>query len=93
MKLKTLFFVILVALLTASCQTSPEKGVVTRINSRTTLEKFWAQKDCSFPDEGLLLEKQGARIISKFRVRNFEFSVRIKSSRGEIGRASCRERV
>jgi hypothetical protein len=84
MKLRDLIPVILITLLTVSCQNAPEKGVVTRIDSGN-LEKFWIQKDCSSNSEGILLENQGAALTSKFMVRNFEFSAKVRSTLGAEG--------
>ena len=84
MNLRTLIPFILITLFTVSCQNAPKKGTVTRIDSNN-LEKFWIQKDCSSNNEGILLENQGAGITSKFKVRNFEFSVKVKSTSGAEG--------
>jgi len=74
----------LFALMILSCQTGLKKGTVTNIGTNN-LAEFWTQKDCSPTDEGMLLANQGSGITSKFNVRNFEFSVKVKSSPGAEG--------
>ena len=71
----------ILAIIAVSCQTGPKKGIVTKIDS-SNLAEFWSQKDASSNSEGLLLGNQGAGITSKFEVRNFEFSVKVKTTPG-----------
>ena len=84
MNLRKLYPIILITLLISSCRPIPEKGVVTKIDS-SNQAKFWLKKDCTLNSEGLLLENQGAVIASMFEVRNFEFSVQVKSTKGAEG--------
>jgi hypothetical protein len=76
--------VILIAALMASCQFGPKKGSVTKID-KNNLTEFWLQHDAVTNDEGLMLGNQGAGIKSKFEVRNFEFSVKLKATPGSEG--------
>ena len=87
MSLRTLIPVILITLSALSCQNAPDKGVVTSIDSGN-LDKFWTQKECTSNSDGVLLVNQGAGITSKFKVRNFEFSVKLKSTQGAEGMLS-----
>ena len=64
-----------------SCQNAPEKGKVTQIDPETW-ENSGHKRIVQLNGEGVLLENQNAGITSKFKVRNFEFSVRVKSSPG-----------
>lgn len=84
MNLRIIFPFILISLVIASCQPVPEKGAVTGFNA-STLAKFWTQRDCSSNSEEIILKNTGSGVISKFRVRNFEFSARIKSTQGAEG--------
>ncbi len=90
MNLRPYLPIILIAILTISCQTPPEKGVATLINSGN-LHNYWNQKECTLSDEGVLLDKEGSGITSKFKVRNFEFSAKMKTSPGAEGILSFAE--
>lgn len=84
MKFRKIIPFILPALLIVSCQSGPKTGKYTTIDSKN-LAEFWQQKDGSSNSEGLLLGNQGAGITSKFEVRNFEYSIKLKSTEGAEG--------
>ncbi len=79
-----LILALLFSVLIASCQIGPEKGQTTKINTGN-LKEYFSQKDCSSDRENLTLAKKGAEITSKFAVRNFEFTVKLKSTDGAEG--------
>jgi hypothetical protein len=84
MRFRKIIPFILIALLIVSCQSSLEKGKYTNIDAKT-LADFWQKKGGTSNSEGLLLGKQNEGITSKFSVRNFEFSVKLKSTAGAEG--------
>jgi len=75
---------ILIVIVLFACQTGPKKGVVTKIHL-SNIDKFWVQNDAKPLGEALSLANQSSSIISKFKVRNFEFSARIKTTPGAEG--------
>ena len=84
MKFRKIIPFILIALLVTSCQSGLEKGKYTNMDAKNFSE-FWQQKGGTSNSEGLLLGKQSEGITSKFSVRNFEFSVKLKSTAGAEG--------
>jgi len=84
MRISKIIPFILMAVTLASCQTGPKTGTVTKIDS-SNLAEFWSQKGGLSNSEGILLGNQDAGITSKFQVRNFEFSVKVKSTPGAKG--------
>ena len=84
MNYKSLIPVILFTLFFASCQKGHEKGITTKFDA-SNLAEFWSQKDLASNNEGFQFTNQDAGITSKFPVRNFEFSVKMKSAEGAEG--------
>jgi hypothetical protein len=74
-----LFQVIFIILVIFSCKSSTKKRDVITVDSPNTL-KFWSQNDISASSEGFLLKNQGSALASKFKVRNFEFTVKLKTT-------------
>ena len=62
----------------------PQPGVVTKID-RTNLEKYWKLKDVNVEGDQFTLSRNDASITSGFRIRSFEFSVRMKTTKGAVG--------
>lgn len=84
MQLRKMLPVILMPLMMVSCQSGPKKDVVTKIDSKNSAE-FWQLKNSSSNSDGILLGNQGSGITSKFAVRNFEFSAKVKTTPGAEG--------
>ncbi len=62
----------------------PEPGVTTTID-RNNLEKYWKSKDVTFVEDQFRLEKCTASITSRFRILDFELSMKIKTTPGAVG--------
>ena len=62
----------------------PEIGEVTNID-RNNLEKYWKTKDVTFGENQFHLGAQTSSITSGFRIRNFELSLRMKTTQGAYG--------
>jgi hypothetical protein len=62
----------------------PEPGIVTTID-KNNLEKYWKIRDVNLKDDQFQLDKNGASITSGFRIRNFELSLKMKTTQGAIG--------
>ena len=75
---------ILFTLVLFSCQTSPQKGKVIKIDS-SNFDKFWKENDLSSSGDGFLLSNPSSEITSRFHIRNFEFSVKLKTTTGAEG--------
>ena len=84
MKLIKLTASILICSLIFSCQMGPRKGVTLKINTGN-IEKYLTQKNCSASTEGIILKNNESGITTKFMMRNFEFSAKMKSSDGAEG--------
>jgi len=84
MRFKKIIPFILIALSISSCQSGLEKGKCTIMDAKN-LSDYWQKKGGTSNIEGLLLGKQSEGITSKFSVRNFEFSVKLKSTAGAEG--------
>jgi len=87
MNFKLLISASLLGFLFFSCKLGPEKGTTTRINSGN-LKEYFSKKDCSSDNEKITLDKNGAGILSKFTVRNFKFSAKLKTTEGAEGMIS-----
>ena len=61
-----------------------KKGEVTKIDA-SNFEKYCQQNDVTPTGEGFLLKNQSSAISTKFKVKNFEFSVKIKTTPGTEG--------
>ena len=84
MRISIIIPLILILEILTSCQTGPKTGTATKIDDNN-LAEFWQLRDCLSNSEGILLVNQDAGIITNFQVRNFEFSVKIKSTPGAEG--------
>jgi hypothetical protein len=62
----------------------PEPGVMTTID-RNNLEEFWRSKDVALNDDQFQLEKCTASITSRFRIQDFELSLKMKTTPGAVG--------
>ncbi len=63
----------------------PEPGVVCTIDSNN-LEKYWKINEVTVKDVQFLLEKNNASVTSRFRIRSFELSFKMKTTQGAVGR-------
>jgi len=79
-----LLSVALISLTLSSCQTGPKKGEIIKIDA-SNVAKFGLQKDVSVSEEGFLLKNQSSSITSNFKVRNFEFKAKLKTTEGAEG--------
>ncbi len=62
----------------------PEIGISTTID-KSNIQKFWKTKEVLIKDDQLLLSKNLASITSKFRIRDFELSLKMKTTDGAVG--------
>jgi len=81
--LPALLLLTLVVCLTTRCK-GPEPGVMTTFD-KGNLEKYWKITDVITSDGQLQLEKNEASATSKFRVRDFELNLKMKTIQGAIG--------
>ncbi len=79
-----LLSVLLCFLMFSACQTEPAKEVVTKIDA-SNIEKFCLQQDAAVTSNGFLLKNQSSAITSKFKVKNFELTVKLKTTVGAEG--------
>lgn len=84
MRITRILPAILMAFTLLSCQTGLEKGKATKI-SASGFENHWLQQDVTSVSDGVLLEKQASAITSKFDLRNFEFTAKLKTTTGTEG--------
>jgi len=75
---------ILITCVLFACQTGPPKGIVTKIDA-SNIDEFCLQQDVSATTEGFLLKNQSSAITTKFKVRNFEFTAKLKTTPGAEG--------
>lgn len=76
--------VIIGSLVLFSCQTGPKKGESIKIDA-SNVAKFGVQNDVSASGEGFLLKNQSSAISSNFKVKNFEFAAKLKTTAGAEG--------
>jgi len=76
------FIIILLAVF--ACHTGPKKSEVIKIDA-SNAEKFCLLKDIKTLNEGLLLKNQLSAVSSNFKVRNFEFTAKLKTTAGSAG--------
>jgi hypothetical protein len=62
----------------------PEPGVTTTID-KSNLDKYWKIKDVLLDNNEFRLEKCQSSITSRFRIRDFEISLKIKTTSGAVG--------
>lgn len=62
----------------------PEPGVLTNID-QGNLEKYWKIQEVKVANGNFSMEKVNASITSRFRLRDFDISFRIKTTQGAIG--------
>ena len=84
MHLTKLFPAIIASFVIFSCSTGPQQREVTKTDS-PNLEKNWLQTDVTTSPDGFLLKNKSATIASKFQLRNFEFSAKLKTTPGAEG--------
>jgi len=71
-------------LLFISCLTGSKDGKTTKIVS-SNVDQFCSKNDVSISAEGFLLKNKLSAISTNFKVRNFEFSAKIKTTAGATG--------
>lgn len=84
MRLIKLIPAILIMLSSFTCLAGLQKGKVTRMNS-SNVAQYWVQHDNAPSGEWIVLKNQAAAIDSKFKVRNFEFTAKLKTTAGAEG--------
>ncbi len=84
MRITKLLPVSIISLVLFSCQTEPKQGVLIKIDA-TNADKFSLQKDASVSSEGFLLKNQSSAVSSNFKVKNFEFTAKLKTTAGAEG--------
>ena len=84
MHLTNLLPAILISCVLCACQTGPRKGVITKIDA-SNIGELCLQKDVLATNEGFLLKNQSSAIVTKFMVRNFEFTAKLKTTPGAEG--------
>ena len=84
MHLTKLFPAIIASFVLYSCSTGPQQREITKVDS-PNLEMNWLQTDVSKSADGFLLKNQSSAIASKFQVRNFEFTAKLKTTSGAEG--------
>lgn len=62
----------------------PEPGILTSIDN-SNLEKYWKINEVKMADGQFVLEKNAASITSKFRLRDFELYLKLKTIDGAVG--------
>lgn len=67
-----------------ACQTELRKGEIIKIDA-SNVEKLLLQNDISVTSEGFMLTNQSSAIASKFKLRNFEFTAKLKTTAGAEG--------
>ena len=83
MNITKLLPLIIIPLVVFSCQTRPPREVI-KIDV-SNVDKYCLLKDVSTSNEGLLLKNQSAAVSSNFKVRNFEFTAKVKTAAGAAG--------
>ena len=83
-KILPALFVLALIVYFISSYKGPEMGVITSID-KNNLEKFWKIKDVILDEDQFQLEKKAASITSRFRIRNFELSLKMKTMPGAVG--------
>ena len=79
-----LLTIIISSLMLFSCQTGPKKGEVIKIDA-SNVAKLGVQNDVSASGKGFLLKNQLSAISTNFKVRNFEFTAKLKTTAGAEG--------
>ena len=62
----------------------PDPGTITTIDQRN-LEEFWKVSDVAVTEGQFHLGKESASITSRFRLRDFELSLQMKTTPGAVG--------
>lgn len=84
MRFTKLLPLIIISFALFSCQTGPNKGELIKIDA-TNVSNLGLQTDISASGEGFLLKNQLSAISSNFKVRNFEFTAKLKTTPGAEG--------
>jgi hypothetical protein len=79
MQVTKLLPAILIFTLLFACQSGPRIGEVKKIDV-SNIDKSWEKHDCSVSDDALVLKNQLSAITSKFKLRNYEFTVNLKTT-------------
>ena len=64
--------------------TGPDPGVLTTID-KNNLEEFWKINEVKLEGDQFLLETCNASITSRFRLRDFELNLKLKTTNGAMG--------
>ncbi len=83
-KILPAFIVLALAVYFIASYRGPESGVSTNID-RNNLEKYWKTKEVSVAENQFLLGKKDASITSRFRIRSFGLTLKVKTTPGAIG--------
>jgi len=62
----------------------PEPGVMTTIDE-VNLEKFWKISEVKIGESRFQLTKNASSITSKFRLRDFELNLKMRTTKGAVG--------
>lgn len=84
MRFTKLLPVIIISFMLSSCQTEHKKKEVIKIDA-SNVDKFCSQNDVSVSGDGFLLKNQSSAISSNFKLKNFEFTAKLKTSEGAEG--------
>ncbi len=68
----------------SACQTTPKQGELTKIDA-SNIDNFCLLHDVTVTGEGLLLKGASSSITSQFSLRNFELTVKLKTTTGAEG--------
>lgn len=81
--LPTLLILILAAYIIASYR-GPKPGILTTFD-KSNLDNQWKRREVMLDEGQFLLEKNGASITSRFRLRDFELTLKLKTTNGAVG--------
>jgi len=84
MRITKLLLAFIISVNLFSCQTGTKKGGVIKI-STSGIENYWALQDVTKTKDSVKLEKQSSAITSKFSAGNFEFTAKLKTTKGAEG--------
>ncbi len=62
----------------------PETGIWTTI-TKNNLEKYWRIKEVVLQEDQFKLDKKESSMTTRFRIRNFELSMKMKTTQGAVG--------
>ncbi len=67
-----------------ACQTGLRTGLVTKIDP-SNVDIYWGHTGIATSSDGLLLKNQSDVMTTKFQLRNFEFTAKLKTTAGAEG--------